>query len=182
MKMVNMRGFLLLALLLFLFFYNFSIFQKERFLDRGDVLILELAPVDPRSLMQGDYMVLEFEIERPIRRALNKEYEDLPRNGRVVVLCDKSGKALAARLDDGRPLAPDERFLAYTTEGKRHIKIAGGTFFFEEGLAGLYDHARYALLRVAPDGTAIITGLLDGNKKVLRKERWDAEKRQLREE
>ena len=41
---------------------NYSIAQKERLLASGAVVFLELAPVDPRSLMQGDYMALRFAI------------------------------------------------------------------------------------------------------------------------
>ena len=35
---------------------NVSIWQKEQLLDHGKVVLLPLAPVDPRSLMQGDYI------------------------------------------------------------------------------------------------------------------------------
>ena len=37
-----------------------GIWQREQLLGSGRVVILELAPVDPRSLMQGDYMALTF--------------------------------------------------------------------------------------------------------------------------
>lgn len=36
---------------------NFSILSFERILNHGQRVILELAPVDPRSLMQGDYIL-----------------------------------------------------------------------------------------------------------------------------
>uniref|UniRef100_UPI00194032D6 GDYXXLXY domain-containing protein n=1 Tax=Bordetella pseudohinzii TaxID=1331258 RepID=UPI00194032D6 len=39
---------------------NITIYQREQLLAHGQVAILELAPVDPRSLMQGDYMALRF--------------------------------------------------------------------------------------------------------------------------
>jgi uncharacterized membrane-anchored protein len=48
---------------------NVSILQKERHLADGRVVYLELAPVDPRSLMQGDYMTLNFAIQDQIRQA-----------------------------------------------------------------------------------------------------------------
>ncbi|KIG15596.1 putative membrane protein [Enhygromyxa salina] len=37
--------------------------QKERVLSTGQTVLLPLAPVDPRSLMQGDYMILRYELE-----------------------------------------------------------------------------------------------------------------------
>ena len=58
------------GLLLALAVANHGIFQRERILADGRVLLLELAPVDPRSLMQGDYMALEFAAADDIRKAL----------------------------------------------------------------------------------------------------------------
>ncbi|MFT6791681.1 MAG: hypothetical protein ACJA04_000891 [Cellvibrionaceae bacterium] len=37
---------------------NYGIYQKQKIKDHGEIVLLELAPVDPRSLMQGDYMRL----------------------------------------------------------------------------------------------------------------------------
>ena len=45
-------------LLLLLGYLNWSIYQKEQTLRDGQLVLFELAPVDPRSLMQGDYMYL----------------------------------------------------------------------------------------------------------------------------
>ena len=41
---------------------NWNIMQREHLLNDGKLVLLELAPVDPRSLMQGDYMALRFKI------------------------------------------------------------------------------------------------------------------------
>lgn len=179
LKMRSWRAFILLVLLLFLFFYNFSIVQKERFLRQDDALILALAPVDPRSLMQGDYMILRFAIENDIERAWRQEHPQrpLPRKGRVVVT-ESSGEHIFMRLDDGEELGQDERFLQYTLDNSR-MKIGGGAFFFQEGLAPLYNYARYARVSADTDGKAIISGLLDGDKRPLSKKRWDGEWRRM---
>lgn len=58
------------GLLLALAVANHGIVQRERILSDGRVLLLELAPVDPRSLMQGDYMALRFAAVDDIRKAL----------------------------------------------------------------------------------------------------------------
>src|SRR5690606_9942359 len=52
----------LVAGLLVLGAVNYAIYAKERVIRDGDVVFLELAPVDPRSLMQGDYMALRFRL------------------------------------------------------------------------------------------------------------------------
>ncbi|WP_375603982.1 GDYXXLXY domain-containing protein [Wolbachia endosymbiont of Anurida maritima] len=43
---------------------NYGIYEKEQIKKHGETLLLELAPADPRSLMQGDYMQLRYAIER----------------------------------------------------------------------------------------------------------------------
>ncbi|MCL1483253.1 MAG: GDYXXLXY domain-containing protein [Marinobacter sp.] len=63
----------LLALLVALAMVNLSVFQKEQQLAHGKVVYLDLAPVDPRSLMQGDYMTLSFAIGQEIRRAFGTQ-------------------------------------------------------------------------------------------------------------
>ena len=45
---------------------NVLIVQKERLLAAPQGILLELAPVDPRSLIQGDYMALRFKLARDI--------------------------------------------------------------------------------------------------------------------
>ena len=48
---------------------NFSIYQQEQQLANGDIVVFDLAPVDPRSLMQGDYMALNYQITNQIDQA-----------------------------------------------------------------------------------------------------------------
>ena len=48
------RGVALAGLLLVLAAVNYSIYGKEEIVRSGETVYLELAPVDPRSLMQGD--------------------------------------------------------------------------------------------------------------------------------
>ena len=47
-------------LILLLGYFNWSVYQKEQTLKEGQLVLLQLAPVDPRSLMQGDYMRLNY--------------------------------------------------------------------------------------------------------------------------
>jgi uncharacterized membrane-anchored protein len=62
-----------LGLLLVLGLINLAIYQKEQHLSHGEVVRLKLAPVDPRSLMQGDYMALRFELAEQIYDVLPKK-------------------------------------------------------------------------------------------------------------
>ena len=48
------RWIIVLATVFVLVVVNGSIWQKERHLAEGEIVYLELAPVDPRSLIQSD--------------------------------------------------------------------------------------------------------------------------------
>ena len=136
---------------------NIVIAARERLLDEGRVVLLELTPVDPRSLMQGDFMALRFKV---VRDAFQPAPADVVTDGRVVLGLDARGVATFRRFDNGAALAGDEVAFRYRV---RHgtPKLGTNAFFFEEGRAGEYAKARYGEFRVAPNGEAILTALRD---------------------
>ena len=136
--------------------------KKERVLASGATVLLELAPVDPRSLIQGDYMRLEYAISRSTGVT-----PSWPRAGALVVAADELGVARFVRLDGGQPLASGEQRLAYRIRRGR-LKVGTDAFYFQEGTAGRYSAARYGELRVAPDGTALLVGLRDATQQALK--------------
>lgn len=170
-----------LVLLAFIAAFNGSIAGKENLLANGQRLVLALAPVDPLSLMQGYYMDLRFQLEGDIRHALLNSpgsryegYSPAQRERRALaVVREQDGLARFVRLHSpATPLAPQEQLLAFKIIYDRYresIQISGGSFFFEEGLERLYDRARFAELRVAPDGTALIANLLDKDRRIINK-------------
>jgi uncharacterized membrane-anchored protein len=141
---------------------NLVIASRERLLEEGRVVLLELAPVDPRSLMQGDYMALRFKTARDGFQSVPAASGD----GRIVLALDPRGVATFVRLDDGAALTAEEVRIRYRV---RHgePKFATNGYFFEEGRAGDFANARFGEFRVAPDGEAILTGLRDGTLKAL---------------
>ena len=149
------RHLLLVAGLLILLAVNWSIYQREQLLAHGRVVLLELAPVDPRSLMQGDYMALRFRVAADVQRL--RRGEDL-RDGHLVVAVDGRGVGSFRRLDDATPLAADEVSLRYRVRGDQ-LKFATNAFFFQEGAAPRYQPARYGEFRVGDNGDMILTGL-----------------------
>ena len=130
-------------------------------------VLVELAPVDPRSLMQGDYMALQFRLANDTRAALMKARAAAgtqaqgtlaAADGRIVATLDANGVATYARLDDGSALAENEIYLRYRVRQGR-IRLGTNAYFFEEGTAKRYEAAQYGELRVAPDGELLLTGL-----------------------
>ena len=146
----------LIACLAVLALVDFSIRGKERQLAEGGVVFLELAPVDPRSLMQGDYMALRFKMANDALPAIKSSIS--VSDGRIVALLDERSIAAFRRLDDGASLAGKEVLLRYRVRNGE-LKFATNAFFFQEGTARRYEGARYGEFRVAPDGELLLTGL-----------------------
>jgi uncharacterized membrane-anchored protein len=151
------RALVIGGLVLVLTLPNLAIVRKERVLASGTPMLLQLAPVDPRSLMQGDYMRLDY----AIARALGGDHSPLDQ-GKIVVSLDSVGVAhFVRRHDDGVPLAPGEHLLVYRLRNGRY-RVGTDAFHFQEGRASRYQRARYGELRVADDGTSVLIGLRDG--------------------
>ena len=147
----------LVAGLLVLAFVNFGIYQREQLLTEGQVVLLRLSPVDPRSLMQGDYMRLNFEVAD---QAFPFRAEEPLADGHVVVALDRRRVGQFRRFADARPLAPNEIALRYRIRGGRP-NFATNAYFFEEGQAAAFENAAYGEFRVGADGEMILTGLRD---------------------
>ena len=67
MSKTVLRALIVFSALLVLGSVNYSIYAKEYIKSHGEVIYLQLAPVDPRSLMQGDYVALRFSIATQFR-------------------------------------------------------------------------------------------------------------------
>jgi uncharacterized membrane-anchored protein len=150
------------TLLLILALVNWQIAAKERVLRDGELLLLELAPVDPRSLMQGDYMRLDYAIARDL-----EVQQDWPRDGQIVVANDGEGVArFVRRYEPGGPLGAAEHLLRYRRRSGR-VRIGTNAFFFQEGQADRYAGARYGELRVDAAGEGLLIGLRDRERQPL---------------
>jgi uncharacterized membrane-anchored protein len=139
---------------------NAAIYQRERLRTHGEIVLLELAPVDPRSFMQGDYMALRFALTDA---AFPRRRENTPPDGRLVLRLDEHRVATFVRFDDGQtPLYAGEIRLRYRF---RHgaPKFATNAFFFQEGTADAYETARYGEFRVDAGGEALLTALRDAS-------------------
>jgi uncharacterized membrane-anchored protein len=143
------------GLILLLGLVNWSIAQKETLLRDGAPLLVELAPRDPRSIIQGDYMTLDYRIARDL-----VGYADWPRDGQIVVTADEHNVASFVRRHEGAPLAAGEHLLVYRRRAGR-FRIGADAFFFQEGQAAIYQPARFGELRVDASGESLLIGLRD---------------------
>lgn len=140
-----------------LLFVNYGIYGREQLIRDGQPILLELAPVDPRSLIQGDYMALRYKIAADL-----EDQASLPLRGKLVIKVADNGVAAFVRIDDGTPLGPNERLLNYYKH-EWQIDLGAPSFFFEEGTADAYADAKYGEMRVDESGTSVLIGLRDEN-------------------
>lgn len=146
---------------------NWMIVAKERLLQNGRSVFCELAPVDPRSLMQGDYMILRYAAAEDAASHVAEDAYD----GYLIFSLDENAVAKFARLDDQTPLADNEVRILFRRrhQGFRRgmIRLGAESYFFQEGRADDFSRAKYGELKVAPNGDCILVGLRDGNLKKL---------------
>ena len=86
--------------------------QQEFRLASGQTILLETAPVDPRDLLRGDYVILNYKITTLSRSLFSSDPSTLPPPGTpVFVLLEKRGtfhEAVSASLT---PPAPADQLL-----------------------------------------------------------------------
>jgi len=134
---------------------NFLIIKKEDTLANGRTMLLRLAPVDPRSLIQGDYMVLRYAIAREVSK------NQLKNSGCIVVSLDENDVAKFLRVHKGEDLKTGEHLLFY--RNRRGLRLGAESFMFQEGDAKLYSNARYGELKVDKSGKSVLIGLRSEN-------------------
>lgn len=159
-------------MVLVLLFFGFNIVKNEKVLSEGEIVLLELRPVDPRSLMQGDYMTLHYEVCNHI---YGLEAES---NKFCVVQLDDDRVAHFVSLtnDAAVALREDELLLRYSLEknswGEKFYTIGSNSYFFQEGTAIKYETAKYGMLKVVTKGeligTCSLVGLCDADKNLIK--------------
>ena len=152
-----------------------AVISREAIIADGQQILLPLAPVDPRSLMQGDYMILRLDPE------VLPEAGTTPRIGSISLDIAQDGTVIGRSKPtegngtislDRLPGASDQIALNYHPSrggfGRRgRLGYGIDSFFFQEGHAALYQNADYAVLRVGENGQAVLIGLADENKQLI---------------
>ena len=169
---------MLVLLVLILVILNYSIYEKEQIKKHGSIVLLRLEPVDPRSLMQGDYMQLRYAIEQDmsgkiiddiIKDTLNgetKESKNDTNGGYIVIRVDENNVAQFVRFHEGEGLLMDEKLLKFNMLGSS-ARISPDSFLFQEGHAKYYDNAEYGIFKFDESGKYILLGLADENRNAI---------------
>jgi uncharacterized membrane-anchored protein len=152
------------ACLLALLVVNADIVRKEMILASDNRVLLKLAPLDPRSLMQGDYMALRFQLAVDARGA--PDYDQQSDDGYLIVSVDKNRVGHFVRFDNGVALTGAEQRIRYRIR-KGRMKIATNAFFFQEGKAKHFEQAEYGEFAVDTSGNPLLVAMADEQLKSL---------------
>lgn len=161
------RKIALVSLVVILALVNWSIFGKEKQLAEGKIVYLDLAPVDPRSLMQGDYMALRFQLADELYKALPKtenynrwRHDVAARDGYVVVSVDDRNVGSFKSIYTNQVLSENDIIMRYRVRNGA-IKFATNAYFFQEGFGEYYESARFGQFRVDDKGELLLAAMYD---------------------
>jgi len=149
-KQILIFGNLILVLLI----AGIFVAQKEQVLKHGDIVYMELAPVDPRSIMQGDYMSLGYTIQtETINHDLKRGYLILTKNDSNLVVTHRLTSSPDSLLANQVPLK-------YVTVSGR-LDFGCDSYFFQEGNAEVFANAKYGGIKTNAKGNCVLVGLYD---------------------
>lgn len=148
-------------------YVNYGVFRLETAFKEAREIYLPLAPVDPRSLIQGDYMVLNYD---NAIYPLPGDIAALADEGEVFLKLDDNNVASFSRIAGaGDVPETDEIRVDYVKSGRTGLRYVPESWFFQEGEAEIFQSARFAIVNVAPDGRARLVALADENRERLGK-------------
>ena len=133
---------------------------REGTLRQGREITLQTVPVDPRSLLQGDYAILDYEIAR-----LHEYLRDSPRGTTIYAIPRECGDVWCDYQQTRRKPDPGDVYIRGRINDRGRLDFGIGTFFVPEGTGHLVENARDVKVVVALDssGNAVIKQvLIDG--------------------
>ncbi len=150
--------FVVSVLVLQLSFVSFQIITNEHLINEGKTITLKLAPVDPRSLIQGDYVRLQYEIGEV-------ELGEGRHEGRVFLLLKRNeegiytvSKVYKTQIDPTKEsLAEDEVIITGKYNGYNQIIFGIESYFVPEGTGlEVERNAEFAKVAVSKKGDALL--------------------------
>ena len=182
---------LLLTAICSLSYVGTIVVRHERVASSEGTVFLELAPLDPLSLFQGQYMNLEFMAERQLYEESTLK-RTKPGHCLAVVELDERNIGTVRKFLPPRPTLSQKQELPLTygggefllfgvslspAEGYRNppdgesrkykIVFYQHQFMFQENMEDRYSNAKYGYFRVAPDGSFQLMDLADENLNLL---------------
>jgi len=160
---------LLSAGVLALVLVNVLIVARERTIAEGRPVFVKLAPADPRSLMQGDYMRLNYDLPGVGWRSRSEAKGSLlwGVRPRVAVMLDARGIAHSPKLLAAGEAVPIGAQLLELAPKDGQWTFVSDAWFFKEGEAERWQPAKYGEFRVTPEGKGLLVRLVGEDLKPL---------------
>ena len=134
--------------------------EKEYTLRTGTEVVLQTVPIDPRSLLQGDFAILDYEI------ASMPTNSQVPVGDTIYVSLRKSDQVWVGwNYNSRKPSDQDVIFIKGVVDRFEHLDFGIGTYFLPDGTGHLIERSRDVKVVVSVDarGKAVIKDvLLDG--------------------
>ena len=126
-------------------------------LTQGREVTLQTVPVDPRSLLQGDYAILDYEIAR-----LPERWRDEPQGTTVYVTLEECGRVWCADRYSRWEPDPEDVFIRGQVNDRRRLDFGIGTFFVPEGTGHIVERAQdvKVVVSLGYSGNAVIKRVL----------------------
>ncbi len=155
---------LALGVLLVLGLTQRDVMQKETVIAQGQRIYIALQPRDPRSIMQGDYMALNFALPSDMDAA-GRNSTDMPSPlfGKVhaVARLDALGVATLQRIAVKDEMLADDELLVPLKYLKGEWTVVTDAYFFPEGQGRVFNAARFGEFRALGQGKVLLVGLAD---------------------
>ncbi|AVQ30020.1 GDYXXLXY domain-containing protein [Fusobacterium varium] len=149
--------FVVLNLLLLMIVFGYSVIKEEKNLKKATFYI-KTVPVDPRSLIQGDYMVLNYDIAESARMEIGNI-----RKGYIRIKINDLKIAEFIRIDEEYlPPSNNEISIQFQKNGS-NIDIGVNSYLFQEGTGNKFQKAQYAEVIELKNGKLRLKNLLDKN-------------------
>ncbi|OUQ85432.1 hypothetical protein B5G50_26940 [Brevibacillus brevis] len=153
---------LLPVILLQFVLIGYQVWSSETILANGKTVKLELVPIDPRSLLQGDYVRLGYTIS-----ALDQEQVDSGDKIRVVLRQQANGShsysgyyELNGRWNRAYEPQPSDVIINGSTIGGNRVEYGIESYFVPEGTGlEVERNAKYAIVKIGGRGDAILESL-----------------------
>lgn len=149
----SVKKILLIVNIIILFVITgFSAIKEESYKKLDSYFYLELTPVDPRSLLQGDYMTLNYDITDRAEEAIynrmynnkdeNSKFLDM-RRGYIVIRLNENRVAEFVKITKEKTDKKGLFFIAFKRDGF-NVNINANSYLFQEGTGDKYQNACYS--------------------------------------
>ncbi len=151
-----------LVVILMVSFVTYNGVKNEVAIQSGKEIRLALAPVDPRSMLQGDYVTLRYDI------STLSEGTELPANKKIKVVLSPTSKGpyeyggyYKVEGKWNKPYEPsgDDIVVNGLTYSDHDVQYGIESFFIPEGTGLEFDDKTMAIIRVGENGNALLIDL-----------------------